>query len=284
MGGGLPRRIALQTEALGIERFPKFTLRRIRYRSQRDRTSTLLLAQPRRAGRVPLLVALHGHEATWGEADAGAFRAGHADDFCAYFAERGWAVLQPATMNHTRQRVDWTLQGEWTWDAMRALDYALTQPGIDRSRVAVCGLSTGGHLALNLLALDDRVQAGIVGCVVSTWHHYECRMRFPPHCDCGIAAQLGGRLEQCDWLALAAPKPVQVQHGTQDSGFGPGVAAAKLDLTWNNSVMPREEFATTWAEATRAYQRRPDALRLHIHGGGHQVDAAAAFRFLEAWA
>ena len=84
---------------LETEDHPLFTLRRVRYQTQTDRSNTLLLSLPKKvSGRVPLLIALHGHEAAWGEADAGAFKPGHADDFCAYFAERGWAVL--TTGNH----------------------------------------------------------------------------------------------------------------------------------------------------------------------------------------
>ena len=82
---------------------------------------------------------------------------------------------------------------------------------------------------MNLLALDDRVGSGVVGCVLSSWHHYRERMRIPPHCDCGILGQLGDLIEQCDWAALAAPKPVQFQHGRQDACYCPGADPELLD-------------------------------------------------------
>jgi len=284
MAGGLPARVPLAPELMETRQSPAFSLQRVRYRSREDRTNTLLLALPKEApDPVPLLVALHGHEATWGEADAGAFTAGHADDFCAAFAERGWAVVQPATMDHSLQHADWTLQGEWTWDAMAALDYALAQPVIDAERVAVCGLSTGAHLAMNMLALDDRVRAGVVGCILSTWHHYRTRMRIPPHRDCGILGQLGDKLEPCDWAALAAPKPVQFQHGRQDASFCPGAAPALLQPAWNTAVMPEAEFAAAFAEVERAWRLAgaEEAVALHTHAQGHRVDAAAALAFRE---
>ena len=261
---------------------PNFTLRRVQYRSQSDRTNTLLLSLPKKVATAPLLLALHGHEGPWGEADPKAFQPGHADDFCAYFAERGWAVLQPATMNHTLQHPGWTLQGEWTWDAIVALDYAATVPEVDMSRVAVCGLSTGGHLAMNVLALDDRVKAGVVGCVLSTWNHYHRRFRIPPHCDCGIGMQLGPHLELCDWAALAAPKPVQFQHGRQDACFCPGADPENLDLKWNTGVMPAAEYDGIFAEVRRAYalSGKPDSAITSIHDAGHRVDNEAAFRWL----
>ena len=287
MDGGLPARVPLEAEVLATEVYPSFTLRRVRYQTQPDRGNTLLLALPNDVhGRIPLLVALHGHEATWGEADAGAFtQAGHADDFCGYFAARGWAVVQPATMDHTLQHGGWTLQGEWTWDAMAGLDYAAGQPVVDARRIAVCGLSTGAHLAMNLLALDDRIRAGVVGCILSTWHHYRTRMRIPPHCECGILRQLGDWLEQCDWAALAAPTPVQFQHGRRDAAFCPGADASFLIPGWNTAVMPEAEFAAVLAEVERAYCLAGTAedIQVHYHNGGHGVDSAAAFAFLERY-
>jgi len=286
MNGRLPERVPPAVETLGEEVYPPFTLRRIRYRSQPDRTTTALVSLPKNARSAPVLLAIHGHEATWGEADAGAFRAGHNDDFCAYFAEHGWIVIQPATMNHTLQHAGWTLQGEWTWDVLVALDYALALPEADPNRVAVCGLSTGGHLAMNVLALDSRVKAGVVGCVLSTWHHYETRMIIPPHCDCGIRAQLQPHFEQHQWAALAAPKPVQYQHGRQDACFCPAADPKFLLPDWNRAVMPQAEYDAMFAEVQRAYQlaRAPDHVETSIHNGPHKVDNALALTFLNKYA
>jgi dienelactone hydrolase len=300
----LPQRVPLEPRVVDTKEFPKFTLRRVEYRSRKDRTSVLLLSIPKgrssplrvesprktpdsesQATGFPLLLALHGHEAPWGKADEGAYKLGHNDDFMAYFAERGWAVLQPATMNHSLQHKDWTLQGEWTWDAMVALDYAATVPEVDMKRAAVCGLSTGAHLAMNVLALDERVKAGVVGCVLSTWNHYERRCRIPPHCDCGIHGQLSGVLEQCDWAALAVPKPVMFQHGKQDAAFCPGAEEKQLDLKWNTGVMPQAEYDTMFAEVKRAYRLagKAEATETWIHDGPHKVDNDRAFQWLNQW-
>lgn len=283
MNGGFPKRVPMEAEVIATEDHPSFTLRLVRYKTQSDHSNTLLISIPKNVSdAVPLLIALHGHEATWGEADTGAFTAGYPDDFCAYFAERGWAVVQPATMNHTLQHAGWTLQGEWTWDAMVALDYAISLPQVDARHVSVCGLSTGGHLAMNLLALDDRVNSGVVGCVLSSWHHYRERMRIPPHCDCGIFGQLGDLIEQCDWAALAAPKPVQFHHGRQDACYCPGADPALLNTEWNTSVMPEKEFGAIFAEVKKAYKLTgaPEKVKLFIHNEGHRVNNEAAYNFL----
>ena len=283
MGGGLLARVPLEARLIKTQEFPKFALRRIEYRSQKDRKNTLLISLPKGVHQAPVLLALHGHEAPWGQANVESYSIGAPDDFCAYFAERGWAVLQPATMNHTLQHKNWTLQGEWSWDAMTALDYAATLPEVDMNRVAVCGLSTGGHLAMNVLALDDRVKAGVVGCQLSTWNHYLRRL-ICKH-DCGILSQLGPNLEQCDWAALAAPKPVQYQQGIKDPVFCPGADTKYLALWFSIGVMPPAEYETMFAEVKRAYALagKPANVMPKIHDGPHSVNNEAAFEWLNRW-
>ena len=285
MAGQMPTRVSLAPKILETKEYPKFALQRIEYQTRANRRNVMLVSLPKDIQKAPVLLALHGHEATWGGADERAFEAGHNDDFMAYFAERGWVVVQPATMKHELQTPGWTLQGEWTWDVMVALDDVVKRPEVDPKRVAVCGLSTGAHLAMNVLALDDRVEAGVVGCILSSWSHMERRCRVPPHCDCGISEQLKGRIEQCDWAALAAPKPVQFQHGRLDAS-GPGADEKLLNLNWNTGVMPAAEFDIVFAEVRRAYRisNRLQSTEYAQHGGAHKVDNEAAYRWLNAWA
>lgn len=292
MNGAVPEPVPLDAVVLETKDYPAFVLRRIRYRSQADRTTEALLSLPKGVARAPLLVAIHGHENDWGKASEKAYMMGNADDFCAYFAGRGWAVLQPATMDHKLQHEGWTLQGEWTRDILAAIDYAATVPEVDMSRAAVCGLSTGAHLAMNVMALDDRIRAGVIGCIFSTWNHYHRRFRIPPHCECGILGQLGGRIEQCDWAALAAPKPVQFQHGRKDPAMCPGAdpkdlipgnAWVKTQLSANTGTMPQAEYDLALAEVRRAYRAAGGSDRQvsnHIHDGPHSVDNEAAFAWL----
>jgi dienelactone hydrolase len=283
-GGDWPQRTPPMAEVIKREERDGFALLHMRYWSTPQRQTTLLLSQPHDVPRAPLLVGVHGHEATWGGVEPAAFDVGHVDDFCAHFARAGWAVLQPATMDHELQNAAGTLHGEWTWDIMQAISVATDQPFVDADRVAVCGLSTGGSLAKTLLALDPRVKAGIVGCILSHWSHYD-RFRVPPHCDCGLRSQIEPIFEQVDWLALAAPKPVQVQHGRQDAGFCPGADASLLNLEWNTATMPAAEFDALSAELARAWHNADasETPAIHIHDAGHRVDGDAALAFLNSY-
>lgn len=281
---GHPEPVPPETIWEQVEEGEAFRIERLTYCSRPDRVAKALLALPklRQDKRAPLVLALHGHETIWGEAVLEAFRPGHADDFCYYLAARGFAVLQTPTMNHTLQDERWTLLGEWTWDALAGLDAVSVRREVDMARLGVVGLSTGGRLAQLVLALDDRVRAGVVAGIFTTRNHIRRRFRIPPHCDCGSSAYLDSYVEPCDLAALAAPRPVQIQHGRQDQVMFPGADPAKLQLEWNTGVMPPEEFEAAVREVERAYRvaGAPGRFAVHFHKGGHAVDNAAAAEWL----
>ena len=68
---------------------------------------------------------------------------------------RGWLV----GWNFARFRI---------WDAIRAVDYVLTRPEIDGTRIGVMGTSGGGTMSAYLQALDDRISVAFPNCFVSS--------------------------------------------------------------------------------------------------------------------
>ncbi len=48
------------------------------------------------------------------------------------------------------------------WDGMRAIDYLMTRPEVDRERVGCAGHSGGGTLTMFISALDERVKCAVV--------------------------------------------------------------------------------------------------------------------------
>lgn len=59
--------------------------------------------------------------------------------------------------------VNWTLSGLRTWDAIRAVDYLVTRPEVDTSKLAAVGNSGGGMMALLITAVDQRIKVCAAG-------------------------------------------------------------------------------------------------------------------------
>ncbi len=50
---------------------------------------------------------------------------------------------------------------EWRWDLGRALDYLETRPDVDAAKIGYAGLSTGGQIAVPLVAVESRIKAAV---------------------------------------------------------------------------------------------------------------------------
>lgn len=66
-------------------------------------------------------------------------------------------VMQPAFL------LDWTLSGLRIWDGIRAVDYLISRPEVDRNKLASVGQSGGGQMSLLITAVDERIKV----CVAS---------------------------------------------------------------------------------------------------------------------
>lgn len=162
------------------------------------------------------------------------------------FARRGFVVLaldishrtggdDPAHGNGPHPPIqapgfdsDWEEDGERTWDAMRALDYLLSLPQVDRTRVLVTGISLGGEIATMTGALDPRVSVSVpagyspdLGVMIYHGNH---------GCWRWLHADLREYVDLSDFHALTAPRPLIVETGKADftySDFRPPFAADK---------------------------------------------------------
>lgn len=155
------------------------------------------------------------------------------------------------------------------WDGMRGIDYLVSRPDIDASRIGCTGNSGGGTLTSYIMALDDRVQAAAPVCY-STMYRYLVDFNGPQDGEQNLYGQLSYGLDIADYTLMRAPKPTLICAGTHDSTF-------KIDGTWE-----------LFREAKRFYTRLGYAERIDIieadapHGFTIQLREGAA-RWMNRW-
>ncbi|MBN1676035.1 MAG: acetylxylan esterase [Kiritimatiellae bacterium] len=138
------------------------------------------------------------------------------------FYRKDGAPRPPLTQAHTMMGTQMTLVGDFfgtwrVWDAMRGLDYLLSRPEVDRSRVGVTGNSGGGTLSTYVTALDPRVTMAAPSCFICS---YLANMENELSADAeqnppGI---IGAGLDHVDMLLCYAPRPTLIL-GQQDDYF-----------------------------------------------------------------
>ena len=177
----------LKAQVLRKKSFGDFELEHVIFKSRENFTVTANFYLPvKRSGKVPAILFLIGH------ANSGK-RSGAYVTACENFARRGIAVLAvdpiqqgernqyagetiSCTLGHNRMNRQLLAIGEtfsdWrTYDAVRAIDYLVTRPEVDTSRIAVNGNSGGGTMTSMIFANDTRLMAAAPSCYITTFCH-----------------------------------------------------------------------------------------------------------------
>jgi dienelactone hydrolase len=163
-----------------------------------------------------------------------------------------------------------TWPGVMFWDDIRTVDYLVTRPEVDKTRIGCVGLSVGGLRSCHLAALDDRIKAAVVvgwmtsiptqlkRHVVNTIGHTK------------VVPGLYRYLDYPDVAALATPSALLVINGRKDTLFAPEGVRAAFD------------------KLTACYQKAgaPEKLRLRMYDTPHEFNAemqAEAWAWLKRW-
>ncbi len=108
------------------------------------------------------------------------------------------------------------------WDAMRAIDYLISLPEVDGTRIGCVGASGGGTQTAYLAALDQRVAAAAIVCYITTLpRRMANRIEADPDADPeqDLFGFVSGGVDHAGLLAMIAPRPVLL--GTAQFDFFP---------------------------------------------------------------
>ena len=180
---------------------------------------------PDRPGRLPAVLAVHGH---WKGAkqdpvvqsrcvglaklgffvlavDAlGAGERGVGKELGEYHGDLTAATLYPAGLS---------LAGLQVYENMRAVDYLLTRPEVDGTRIGITGASGGGNQSMYAGAWDERLAATVPVCSVGNYQAYlgaAC-------CQCEVVPGALRFTEEGNVLGLVAPRALLVLNATRDA-------------------------------------------------------------------
>ena len=111
-----------------------------------------------------------------------------------------------------------SLWGMMLRDDLMALDYLASRSEVDAARVGVTGISMGATRTWWLMALDERLQAGVAVCCLTRYQNLIAQQGLKYH---GIYYFVPGMLNHFDTeavVALAAPRALLFQSGETDGG------------------------------------------------------------------
>lgn len=130
----------------------------------------------------------------------------------------GWSVNEHIQAGGQSILIGESVARYFIWDAKRALDYLLSRPEVDPTRVGAAGCSGGGALTTFIGALDPRVKAVASACFIDSY-----RLLFAgpnPDSEMSLPGFLSKGLDIADYVELSAPTPWLIL-ATQGDYFTP---------------------------------------------------------------
>lgn len=117
----------------------------------------------------------------------------------------GWSVPEHIQAGAQSALIGESVARYFIWDAERSLDYLVSRPEVDSSRLGAVGCSGGGALTTFIGALDPRVKVVAAACYIDSY-----RLLFAgpdPDSEMSWPRFLASGLDMADYIELSAPTP-----------------------------------------------------------------------------
>ncbi|MGE3311065.1 MAG: alpha/beta hydrolase family protein [Limisphaerales bacterium] len=112
----------------------------------------------------------------------------------------------------------YTPAGVEAWNGIRAIDYLVSRPEVDASRIGITGRSGGGSYSWTTAALDDRIRVAAPVAGITDLHNHVVDGTVEGHCDCMFFVNTF-RWDFARHAALLAPRPLLIVNTDSDTIF-----------------------------------------------------------------
>jgi cephalosporin-C deacetylase-like acetyl esterase len=237
LGGAFPERTPLNARTVGVIERNGYKIEKVIFESQPKFYVTASLCLPTR-GRAPFPAILFplGHEEgakahdTWQQVLGSFAQKGYAalawdpigqgERVQMYDADFGESKVRHSTTEHTILGIQCLLAGDnlaryTIWDGMRALDYLLSRPEVDATRIGLTGNSGGGTHTSYLAALEDRIHVAAPSCFITSWSALLDTIG-PQDAEQNLVPWIGAGLDHGDFIYAFAPKPFLLLSAIRD--------------------------------------------------------------------
>jgi dienelactone hydrolase len=186
-------------------------------------------AQVRQGEKLPAILYVCGHSSRGRNGNKTAFQ-----DHGIWFARNGYVCLvvdtlqlgELAGVHHGTYREErwwwisrgYTPAGVETWNGIRGIDYLVSRPDVDASRIGVTGISGGGATTFWIAAIDERVAVAAPVSGMADLLSYIPNRVINGHCDCMFLYNT----YQWPWTRIAcmvAPRPMLFVNSHLDPIF-----------------------------------------------------------------
>jgi len=277
----MPEKTPLNAVVHGLMERDGYTIEKVYFASMPGHYVTGNLYRPneKSSGRRPGVLFAHGHWANGRFHDAGERAAkasvdagGEADlDRGRFFmqaipvtlARHGFTVFQydmigyadSTAITHREGFTDaqaelrsQSFMGLQTWNSIRALDFLLSLPDVDSTRIGMTGASGGGTQTFIMGAIDDRLTAAFPAVMVSTAMQGGCICE-----NCSLLRLGTGNVELA---GLFAPKPLAMSAANDWTKELMTKGYPELQKLYALHGKPENVAAKAWLEFTHQYNQK----------------------------